>query len=321
MIDFDLGIVKHPLGLTLLKSNLNRSPANMEPFFNVVIPTYNREVFLKRCLDSMLGQEYQNWEAVVVDDGSTDNTRSLVKEYDDDRIRYFFKENGGTASARNAGINNSEGKYIAFLDSDDEYTPDHLQSIYNFLEEKDFPICLIFTDFIINSRGIISLGKSDKFLTTKPNFTNLPWIQTTAIHREAIGSDRLNEDLVIREDHEFLDRIRFKVPCYRVKNNSVIIHRHDSNITGNTLLTKKEMEKSIRYYIRTRKKVSVKELSKLYSLYTYLTFHYFREKKGKDFGKYLAKMLLLSPICLFHYPSLKSTLKKIGTLAGFRKPK
>lgn len=291
----------------------------MKPFFSIVIPAYNREDYLNRCLDSILAQKYRNWEAVVVDDGSTDNTRNIVQDYNDDRIRYFYKDNGGASSARNVAIDKSNGKYIAFLDSDDEYKPDHLQSIYNFLEEKGFPVCLVCTDFIVNNRGEIKFGKTEKFLTVRPNFTNLPWIQSTAMHRDAIGSDRLNEDLVFREDHEFLDRIRFKVPCYRVENHSVIIHRHDSNITGDALLSNKEMEKSIHYYIRTRKRFSVKELSKLYSIYTYLTLHYLREKKRADFGKYFAKMVLISPVCLFHYPSLKSTLNRVGLVFSFKK--
>lgn len=292
-----------------------------KPYFSIVIPVYNREDYLNRCLDSILAQKFHHWEAVVVDDGSTDNTRQVVQDYKDERIRYFYKENGGASSARNVAIDRSNGVYIAFLDSDDEYKPDHLQNIFDYLEEKDFPICLVCTDFIVNNKGKITFGKTDKFLTVKPNFSNLPWIQSTAIHRDAIGNDRLNEDLVFREDHEFLNRIRFKVQCYRVESHSVIIHRHDSNITGDALLANKEMEKSILYYIKTRKKLSLKELTKLYAIYTYLTQHYLREKERTNSAKYFFKMMLLSPVCLFHYPSWKMTLKRIKAIFGLKKRK
>lgn len=284
----------------------------MNPFFSVVVPAYNRESFISRCIDSILNQEFENWEAVIVDDGSTDDTRKIILSYDDERIRYIYKENGGASSARNVALDNTKGKYIAFLDSDDEYKPDHLSAIYYFLEDKKFPVCLVCTDFIMNYDGRIVLRETSKFLTTKPNFTNLPYTQTTAIHRDAIGQDRFNEELIIREDAEFLDRIRNKnkVVCFRVKNKGVVLHRHDNSITGNSIYVKKEMEKSIYYYIRTRKRVTMKELSKLYEIYSILSLHHFRKRNGSKMLIYFSKLILLSPICLFHYPSLKATYQR-----------
>jgi glycosyltransferase involved in cell wall biosynthesis len=283
----------------------------MNPFFSVVVPVYNRESLITRCIDSIFNQDFENWELVIVDDGSTDETRNVILSYDDERIRYIYKENGGASSARNVALDNSNGTYIAFLDSDDEYKPDHLSAIFKFLEDNNFPVCFVCTDFIMNYGGRIVHRETSKFLTTKPNFTNLPYTQATAIHKDAIGHDRFNEDLIIREDAEFLDRIRNKVDCYRVKNKSVILHRHDDSITGNSIFVKKEMEKSIYYYIRTRKRVTMKELSKLYEIYTILSLHYFRKKKSGKILTYVTKMMLLSPVCLFHYPSLKATYNRM----------
>ena len=93
--------------------------------FSVVIPTYNRAHIIGQALDSVLAQSCQDFEVLVVDDGSTDNTRKILEPYSD-RIRYFKQSNSGPAAARNRGITESQGEYIAFLDSDDRWYPDKL---------------------------------------------------------------------------------------------------------------------------------------------------------------------------------------------------
>lgn len=98
------------------------------PLFSVVITTYNREELIKRALESLVLQTEKDWEAVIVDDESTDNTYSRVEPYLDafPAIRYIRKEHSGEPLSKNAGIFSTTGKYITFLDSDDEYAPDHL---------------------------------------------------------------------------------------------------------------------------------------------------------------------------------------------------
>jgi len=231
----------------------------MDPFFSIIVPIYNREKYLKRSIDSILNQSFEDWELILVDDGSTDNSHEIMRSYDDIKIRCFFKENGGVSSARNLGIDNANGKYIAFLDSDDEFKKFHLENIYKFLKGKNYPICLVCTDFMFNYGGRIVVGDNSKFINSKPDFTHLPFIVSVAIHKKAIGEERLNENLHVREDNEFLDRIRSKVPSYRVEERSVIIHRHDNNTNSNTEFVNKEMEKAIYYYIKTRKKISLEE--------------------------------------------------------------
>ena len=87
----------------------------------VIIPVYNVEKFLRTCLDSVINQTYQNLEIICVNDGSTDSSPEILKEYfeKDDRIIIINKENGGLSSARNAGLDAATGEYVAFLDSDD----------------------------------------------------------------------------------------------------------------------------------------------------------------------------------------------------------
>ncbi|MBU3946603.1 MAG: glycosyltransferase family 2 protein [Proteobacteria bacterium] len=94
------------------------------PKVTVIIPTYNRRHIIGKAVESVLAQSEQDLEVIVVDDGSEDDTHSIIMSFNDDRISYFYKTNGGAASARNFGLSRAVGKYVAFLDSDD-FWPDH----------------------------------------------------------------------------------------------------------------------------------------------------------------------------------------------------
>ena len=88
------------------------------PVVSVVVPTYNRSIYIRETLDSVLRQAFSNFEVIVVDDGSTDETETVLRPYLD-QIRYIRQENGGAAAARNMGVRNARGAFIAFMDSDD----------------------------------------------------------------------------------------------------------------------------------------------------------------------------------------------------------
>jgi len=90
---------------------------------SIIIPAYNRAHIVRQTVDSVLAQTYAHFEAIIVDDGSTDNTREVLASYTDPRVRYFYKHNGGLSSARNFGLSVANGEYIAFLDSDDVWHP------------------------------------------------------------------------------------------------------------------------------------------------------------------------------------------------------
>ena len=109
------------------------------PLISVVIPAYNAEQFLDETLESVLSQTYENWECIIVNDGSTDNTESVAKKWceKDTRFRYFYKENSGASDTRNLGIKKARGEYIAFLDADDLYMPNFLEICLENLVEKD----------------------------------------------------------------------------------------------------------------------------------------------------------------------------------------
>lgn len=113
---------------------------------SVIIPTYNSKKFLCAAIDSVLSQSYDNYEIVVVDDGSTDNTQQLMNEYiGNNKIRYIRQRNRGVSAARNLGATKSDGIYLCFLDSDDLFLKDNLRQKAKILDE-DADICLVHAD-------------------------------------------------------------------------------------------------------------------------------------------------------------------------------
>ncbi|MFC1632006.1 glycosyltransferase family 2 protein [Candidatus Omnitrophota bacterium] len=111
------------------------------PKISVIIPTYNRKKYLPDALDSVLKQTYQDFEIIIVDDGSLDNTKAVIEASINrypKKIRYHYQQNRGAAAARNVGIQKAVGKYISFLDSDDLWIKDKLQKSIAFLENYKF---------------------------------------------------------------------------------------------------------------------------------------------------------------------------------------
>lgn len=112
------------------------------PFFSIIIPTYNRKKLLKNTLESVFEQTYQDFEVIVIDDGSTDETHDWLATIDDARLKVIVQNNHGVAHARNRGIEAAQADWIAFLDSDDTWEPQKLERVAQFI--KDFPQIKIF---------------------------------------------------------------------------------------------------------------------------------------------------------------------------------
>jgi glycosyltransferase involved in cell wall biosynthesis len=130
---------------------------------SVIIPTYNRQDVITKTVHSVLNQTERNLEVIVVDDGSTDNTRAVIEKLADSRVNYFYKTNAGPASARNFGLSKASGGYVAFLDSDDLWPENYLEVMLANLENnRDFgaayaPITVVFPD----GRSICSYKKPE----------------------------------------------------------------------------------------------------------------------------------------------------------------
>lgn len=167
------------------------------PLISVIIPSYNRELSISKAIESVIHQSFQDWELIIIDDGSEDNTRKVVRNYlEETRIRYFFQENRGVSFSRNKGADFANGKYLIFLDSDDYVKENWLKNFQVSIESfPDIPIfqsgyeLIIATTgkkqtflpgrasysppltgtFIINSDLFLSLGGYDDFLTFGEN--------------------------------------------------------------------------------------------------------------------------------------------------------
>ena len=106
------------------------------PAVTVIIPTYNRSEFVRQAINSVLAQSYKDFELLVIDDGSTDNTRQVISAINDSRIKYIYKDNGGVSSARNLGLKKATGEFVAFLDHDDYYPQNFLEVLTKKLKEN-----------------------------------------------------------------------------------------------------------------------------------------------------------------------------------------
>jgi glycosyltransferase involved in cell wall biosynthesis len=115
------------------------------PKVSVIIPSYNHGRYILQAIESVFSQTYDDYEIIVVDDGSTDNTEEAVKPYWE-RIRYFYKEHGGDASARNFGTRKANGEYLVFLDADDLLMPKKLEIQATILDENP-DIGFVYSDF------------------------------------------------------------------------------------------------------------------------------------------------------------------------------
>jgi len=206
-----------------------------KPHVSVVIPTHNRANLVTRAVDSVLGQTYADYEIIVIDDGSTDNTREVLQPYAD-KIRYIYQDNAGVSAARNAGIRQAQGKWIAFLDSDDQWLPDKLALQIQLVQEAGIKVC--FTEVIwqtdARSQKMLEANKTSKnngrifdepldliLDNVLPNA-----IQTILVERCLLfKAGCFDEHFSLGEDNFLVYRLAFEGPFGFIEKPCVIIDR------------------------------------------------------------------------------------------------
>lgn len=213
---------------------------NKTPLVSVVIPTYNRTAFVGKAVASVLNQTFDDYEVIVVDDGSTDSTKDNLKKFGD-RIRYIHQKNSGVSAARNTGIAAAAGKWIAFLDSDDEWKPDYLlEQIKRVsavaglsMQAADCTVIDINGDsetyFEINGATGILKGKNYLCIDKPFSFvvTHGPWIVCSIIFlREAISrAGPFDTSISISEDLDFVARVSLQGGFGLVNKDLVTAYR------------------------------------------------------------------------------------------------
>jgi glycosyltransferase involved in cell wall biosynthesis len=208
------------------------TPVN--PFFSIIIPAYNRAYILPETIRSIQEQSFTNWEVIVVDDGSKDNTREVVDQISlkDTRIRYVYQENAERSVARNNGADQAKGSYLMFLDSDDKYAAGHLEKLYAIITEKQEPIALFFSNLsYLHEHGIevpeipvMEKGKEFEYLLLQPITPS-----RVCIHHAIFKEFRFDPLIVIVEDLVLWVCIATKYPAYQLCESSLLYRIHEGN--------------------------------------------------------------------------------------------
>jgi glycosyltransferase involved in cell wall biosynthesis len=194
-----------------------------KPLVSVIIPTYNRAYILGRAIQSVLNQTYDNWELIIVDDGSTDETKALVDKFTDKRIKCLAKKNEGPSKARNYGIAHANGKWVMYLDSDDELLPPCIEVMMEYADKN--PRAVFAIPRSIRTLELYEDGKLTESIDdsgdTPPEFTiqdiferNAGFSPNGFMHLRSIAEESLgwDENCKLMEDWEFMLSIADKHP-------------------------------------------------------------------------------------------------------------
>ena len=138
---------------------------------SIILPVYNSEEFIKRTLDSLITQTYQNIEVLCINDGSSDNSLNILKEYSqkDNRIKVFTQSNSGPAKARNTGLANATGEYLMFCDSDDSYEPDMVEVMAKAITENDVDFAMCDYKVVVKDKASMARRSSINWYTNRVN--------------------------------------------------------------------------------------------------------------------------------------------------------
>lgn len=228
---------------------------------SVIIPAYNCARYLDEAIASVLAQSHADFEIIVVDDGSTDNTGEVLAKYKADaRIKSVYQENKGAGGARNRGMRLSEGEYICFLDADDVLEPESLGTRHGVLA-ADESLAMVFTDYTLRPDGNSSLPQhlhnsgfteffksamapsprgcmmfSDRFIELFYDFSPHPiWTGTVMLRRSVIDSvGFFRTDIAVGEDSDYWLRVAEKHRFAYIDKATAVYNHYRSNLTNNT---------------------------------------------------------------------------------------
>jgi glycosyltransferase involved in cell wall biosynthesis len=207
------------------------------PFFSIVLPTFNRAHLIGVPIRSIISQTFNDWELIVIDDGSTDNTKEVVAGFNDERIKYIYQNNQERSAARNHGIKNAAGKFICFIDSDDLWYINHLQLINLEIVEKSYKPALYFTSM----RWVFENRTQDVIFKSPQQRNPVEYVienqiapSTACLHADITERVRFNTLLHINEDVEFFARVAAKYDLVQITQVTIDLNVHEENTKGRT---------------------------------------------------------------------------------------
>lgn len=294
--------------------------------FSIIIPTYNRAHLISKAIDSVISQTFQDWELIVVDDGSTDETQELIATYQekDIRIRYIFQENAERSAARNNGIIHAQKKYICFLDSDDYYLPNKLQNLKQQIKKEGDDSTILYDGLILEENGKrTELPFPTQGELSLPDFiiSNNLFSQQICANREVFEKYCYNPKIRIGEDTELWLRMT-RDYNFRpvVRSFQTIICDHDERSIN---LKKRNVAREQLKTLRTTfssdqgKKVSQKVRREVLSncLFNIAKYHLYQKKKLCALN-----YLILSILKNFRNPQTRHRLYCIQSLLKLQIP-
>jgi len=209
----------------------------MKDLVSIIMPSYNTGCYIEESIESVISQTYQNWELIIVDDCSTDNTDDIVRKFKDDRIRYLKNsKNSGAAISRNYALREAKGKWIAFLDSDDIWLPEKLEKQLTFMKNNGYSFT--YTDYRIQLNGVWQ-----PYIITGPDYINKRKMYnycyfstiTVIYDREKIGLIQI-ADLRKNNDYAMWLKAIEKSPCYRLPECLSYYIKHEGSISSGSKL-------------------------------------------------------------------------------------
>src|SRR5829696_2546414 len=233
----------------------------MAPKVTVITPVYNGELYIQEAVDGLLAQSLQDWELVVVDDGSSDSTPQILANFTDQRIRIIRQQNAGEACARNVGLDHATGEYVAFLDADDFYFPNALEDLASFLDtnpqydvvfsdgqicdEHDHPLMTL-----SEVRPGIYTGKILDKVVISSSVVTVPVCTMTRRSKIKEHSVRFDPNLVIGPDWDFWIQLAVHVNFGYLDKSTCKYRIHTNNISRTTASEKRKKDQ-----IRRRVKI------------------------------------------------------------------
>lgn len=190
---------------------------------SVIIPLYNKEAIIAKSLSSVLSQDFDDFEVVVVNDGSTDRSAEIVRSIDDSRLRLIEQENGGPSKARNTGVRNARGEWILFLDADDEMSKGALKTFVEYYSRHaDVDMFMGEVEFTQNGERIkkqcYKEGIVKSIYKAQANYCLSPLAGTFILRRDLALAYPYDESIRRFEDMDFLLRIYKKVSLFLIPN-------------------------------------------------------------------------------------------------------
>lgn len=301
------------------------------PLFSVIITTYNRAHIISRAIDSILAQEYTNWEIIIIDDASTDHTKQIIDNYNHPKITCFRNEKNYERSvSRNRGIELSKGEFICILDSDDYFLPNHLSSIYSAIQQQENPVALYYTQTLFyyekenckKERVMLPKKQEHWVLYFLKNF--LAPLQV-CIHHSILKQHKFKEDIITIEDMELWLCIAASFPVVPIHTYTAVEVIHSSNSTSRAnnvapnqikglklMFSNKELSRHIplkiqreelggRYYLKAMYHEHKKELLRMYQS---LLLSFFYDPFHFD---YKGKLVMI----IYNFPFIGSIIKNL----------